>query len=277
MLFVNSNLKGELMSLDLDLMENTELDYIRCFSDELDNVNYHTFWDKELPGMYCHNVTVINSSISEKEILNIIANETLKREKDNHKFAAFDINKLLQRKTYINIGKDLQEFSHYDYMYINLFQDDNPILQNKNQNCVVKKVIDKGNIVNDAIKINIENNSKNMGENFATARINRKMKAYLSSENNLSLYLCYYNGQPIGSCELLLNGQIAKIEDFDVNKDYQRKGFGTNILRFVLSEAKTAGAKYTYLYTDSEDTAKDMYSKCGFVKIADKTNLRFSI
>lgn len=35
------------------------------------------------------------------------------------------------------------------------------------------------------------------------------------------LYVCYYNDIPIGNCELMLNNEVAKIEDFNILENYQ--------------------------------------------------------
>jgi spore maturation protein CgeE len=37
------------------------------------------------------------------------------------------------------------------------------------------------------------------------------------------------------------------------------------------------GVKIAYLITDSDDTAKDMYTKCGFTKVWQKTILFFKL
>ncbi|MEK6265253.1 MAG: GNAT family N-acetyltransferase [Clostridium sp.] len=67
------------------------------------------------------------------------------------------------------------------------------------------------------------------------------------------------------------------MEDFDILKNYQRKGFGTSLLKYLLEEAKDNSVKFVYLITDSGDTAKDMYKKCGFKKAGEKTELFFNL
>jgi len=40
--------------------------------------------------------------------------------------------------------------------------------------------------------------------------------------------------------------------------------------------AREHGAKIIYLITDSDDTAKEMYKKCGMIKVGEKTELIYS-
>ncbi|MCB2290896.1 GNAT family N-acetyltransferase [Clostridium sp. CS001] len=107
--------------------------------------------------------------------------------------------------------------------------------------------------------------------------IYRKSEVYTKSNSNLDLYVCNYRGIPIGNCELMLNSDIAKIEDFDILNDYQRKGFGTSVVKYLLEEAKENSVEFVYLITDSVDTAKEMYKKCGFKKAGEKTELFFDL
>lgn len=51
------------------------------------------------------------------------------------------------------------------------------------------------------------------------------------SEIPVETYICYYDEIPVGSCQLFLYDGIAKIEDFTVSQEYQRRGIGTTILK----------------------------------------------
>lgn len=75
---------------------------------------------------------------------------------------------------------------------------------------------------------------------------------------------------------MFLNDNVAKIEDFDVAPEMQRKGFGTTILKEMVLIAIEHGAKIIYLITDNDDTAKDMYKKCGMIKVGEKTELIYN-
>ncbi len=75
----------------------------------------------------------------------------------------------------------------------------------------------------------------------------------------------------------MLNDKIAKLEDFDIYEKYQRMEFGTSVVEYLLNEAKQNNSEIMYLITDSDDTAKDMYTKCGFKKAGQKTELFFNL
>jgi len=45
----------------------------------------------------------------------------------------------------------------------------------------------------------------------------------------------------------------------------------------MLKDCYEKGIEEAYLITDSDDTAKDMYKKCGFSKIGEKTELHYFI
>jgi len=70
---------------------------------------------------------------------------------------------------------------------------------------------------------------------------------------------------------------VGRIEDFDILQKYQRKGFGTSVLKHLLEEARANCVEFVYLITDSGDTAKEMYKKCGFKKAGEKTELFFDL
>ncbi len=130
---------------------------------------------------------------------------------------------------------------------------------------------DEYEILTAGINVDILANQQHMGEDFAKRRIERKSEVYRSTDTNLDLFVCYADNKPIGNCELLHNDNIVKIEDFDILTDYQRKGYGTQFLKFLLEEAHKYGSEIAYLVTDQEDSAKEMYTKCGFSKVGENT------
>jgi len=145
-----------------------------------------------------------------------------------------------------------------------------------NENCVIKKATNLS-VLKDGIEVDIEANKKTMGQAFAKRRIERKKLIYEDPLRQLDLYVCYHNDVAIGNCELLTVESVGKIEDFDIIEAYQRKGYGTSLLNFVMDEAIVAGAEYIYLLTDAEDTVKDMYKKFGLQILLTRTELFFDL
>lgn len=125
------------------------------------------------------------------------------------------------------------------------------------------------------VEFDIRVNGEDIGKSFIKRRFERRSKVYLS-EGLVDNYLCYFDGKIIGHCDLFLNDNVAKIEDFDVAPEMQRKGFGTTILKEMVLIAREHGAKIIYLITDNDDTAKDMYKKCGMIKVGEKTELIYN-
>ena len=74
----------------------------------------------------------------------------------------------------------------------------------------------------------------------------------------------------------VLSGQLQN-EDFDIIEMYQRKGFGSFVLRTLLKECSENGIEQAYLVTDHDDTAKDMYAKCGFKPVGKSFELMFHL
>ena len=89
------------------------------------------------------------------------------------------------------------------------------------------------------------------------------------SNPSIESYICYYDGSPVGNCDLFLYDGLAKIEDFTVLPQYQHRGFGTAILKHLIGTAFDRGAGIVYLTTDEDDTPKEMYMKLGFEKVSD--------
>jgi len=59
---------------------------------------------------------------------------------------------------------------------------------------------------------------------------------------------------------------IAKIENFAINPAYQRKGYGTTILKLLIDIAIKENCHTIYLVTDENYTAKEMYKKMDSIR-----------
>lgn len=75
---------------------------------------------------------------------------------------------------------------------------------------------------------------------------------------------------------MFIHDGIAKIENFSVSPSHQRKGYGTTILKTLIEHTLNQHAHAIYLIIDEDDTAKELYLKCGFHKMGEKTELFFS-
>ncbi len=141
--------------------------------------------------------------------------------------------------------------------------------------CTIKKVNNQ-EMVDDILFCDLQHDEERLGKDFCTRRCYRRGKVYVS-DKGVNSYVCYHNGYIIGNCDLFMHKGFAKIEDFAVIPNYQRKGYGTTILKALIDIAIKENCHTIYLVTDEEDTAKEMYQKIGFNKIGERTDLFFKL
>ncbi len=126
--------------------------------------------------------------------------------------------------------------------------------------------------MNDVINRDKKLDGETLGEDFCVRRAVRKGNVYINN-NSINNYLLYYDNELIASCELFINNKIAKIEDFVVLEQYQRKGYGTTLLKYVVNKALEESSETIFLDTDEGDTVKEMYIKLGFSKVYENHKL----
>lgn len=250
----------------------TEIKYAKAFSESFENEELIRFWDDNIENMYSHNFTYIKNNAETNRLRNLILDELKLRESLGKGF--------LQIVCDFNIPKELieslpiaPEVSSYDYMYI---ETERYNLLNPNQHCIVTKA-DTEEKFRDGVNVDILANEGIMGKDFATKRIKRKSDIYNLIDSNLDIYVCYSNEKPIGNCELFINDKVAKIEEFNILEQYQKRGFGTAVLKHLLNELYGKNIGIAYLITDSSDTVREMYIKCGLRKEGEKTELFFKL
>lgn len=83
-----------------------------------------------------------------------------------------------------------------------------------------------------------------------------KPKTYIKEENN----------QIIAFCGLEENGHIASLY---VHPNYSRQGYGTEILKFVLTEGQNIGLEV--FHTEASFLSQPLFLKCGFKVITMET------
>ncbi len=251
--------------MNLKLID-TELKYLKCFSSANESNNAIRFSDDIIPDMYSHNLTYIKQPISEEEFCDFIEEEIQDSKKKGKNFLNvqfnFDIAKVENC-----IKNQNCETTIYDYFQFQIEQLDTLVAR---EDCSIKKLNKEQ--FEKAFEFDIRINGEELGMSFVKRRYERRSMVYLA-EGLVDSYLCYFNGKIIGHCDLFLNKDVAKIEDFDVAPEMQRKGFGTTFLKELVSISIEQGAETIYLITDDADTAKEMYKKCGMIKVGEKIEL----
>lgn len=248
-----------------------ELAYTNCFSDIFENEDIVRFSDELLPDMYYHNCTYIKNVMNDEKMHDYIQNEISLRISENKKFCNILVNSPISDSLLSKLTPK-PEVAVNGYYSFDLSQFSK--IQG-NEDCKIKKV-DSEKMVNEILYLDMEFDGEKLGKDFCTRRAYRRGKVYLTS-NGVNSFICYHNGELIGSCNLFLHENIAKIEDFAVLPVFQRKGYGTSILKELIKISMKENAHTIYLVTDEEDTAKEMYLKIGFQKIGEKNDLFFKL
>jgi spore maturation protein CgeE len=258
------------MNKQLNEFLKTDRIYIEKCTSKNEKEFFIEYFDDKIPDMYTHNFLYLKNKIEDEKLIDLIEKEIAIRKNEKTDFLRieidFDYNTEIFNK--LSIKPDV---SIIDYMYIET-ENFNDI---KNRNDAIIKVAHDEKTMQDGIEVDIIANSKNIGKEFAEKRINRKAEIYRDSI--IDFFVCYNNNLPVGNCEFMINKDIAKLEDFDIIESYQRKGFGSSVIKYLLKEAFLKGVKYLYLITEADDTAKEMYKKCGMKKIGEKMELFFDL
>jgi ribosomal protein S18 acetylase RimI-like enzyme len=76
-------------------------------------------------------------------------------------------------------------------------------------------------------------------------------------------------GQPAGVVKMLRAGSDWELLQIQIAPEWQARGIGSDIIRNLLAEAKTAGATVR-LSVLKENPARRLYERLGFVVVAEK-------
>ncbi|MGL4107640.1 GNAT family N-acetyltransferase [Clostridium sp. LP20] len=257
----------------MDPFKNVEIEYIRSFSKELKTEKFNRFWDENGENIYANNITIIKDELSAEEIVEIVSNEIDYRKKLRKGFCIVEIYNNDIKKILRGINQKVSSIDKFDYMSVET-------IKYKELNSRSDYSISEVKTNDDYKKLeelSIKDNTSTMGRPYSRYRINRKINAYKDDSNSLKVFLCARDRIAIGSLEFLKHNEFVKIEDFGFLKKYRNQGYGTSFLRDILKHAYENNIKYAYVITDSKDTAKNMYAKCGFKKIGEKTQLIFDL
>jgi GNAT superfamily N-acetyltransferase len=94
------------------------------------------------------------------------------------------------------------------------------------------------------------------GTNFAVEKI-ALYKRFFEDPKIVQL-LAYYKGIPVGSVHLILSEGTVEIDDFSVKPDYQRKGIGSRLQKYVMEHYSD---KTVILVAEGSDTPREMYQR----------------
>lgn len=249
-----------------------EIAYTKCFSKIEETKEVIRFSDEQLEDMYYHNYSYVKSDVNGEKLKKIIKDEINFRLKIKKDFCNIVLNSIIK-------GFDVEDIPYRDSITtIGYYVFDNSKLSKlKVRDEVVVKKINNKEMLKDNLYCDLKNCEEDgVDEEFSVKRAERRSEVYLSEEG-VDSYICYYKEKPIGICDLFINKDVAKIEDFSIIKEYQRKGFGTTFIKSLIEIALNKNCTTCYVATYEDETAKEMYEKIGFNKIGEKNDLFFQL
>lgn len=250
---------------------NCEIEYTKCFSTVYEDDNILRFRDDVIKDMYHHNYTYFKSPYKELKMRSLMEEEIAVRRAEKGDFCDIKVNSKLNPAIlgYIKYPSEVTTFGFYSFR-IGRF-DTLPEVDGVE----VKQVTSIDN-VEDILFCDLKADEARLGRDFCIRRCYRRGQVYIL-ETGVNAYVAYKNGEIIGCCDLFIHDGVAKIEDFSIIEAYQRKGYGTTLLKAMIGKALEAACHTIYLVTDEDDTAREMYLKLGFDKIGEMKQIHFSI
>lgn len=252
-------------------IKQCEFEYTKCFCEYYKDKHIIRYTDNELKDMYYHNYTYIRDKMSDDEMKKLIESEISLALNKGEKFCNILLDCSID-DTMLKDSKYKGEVSRNGYYSFDITK----ILDMRaERECSIERVSNM-EMVEDILYCDLQLDEATLGRDFCTRRCLRRGKVYIS-DKGVNSYICYHNGERIGNCDLFIHNGIAKIEDFAVTPQCQRKGYGTTILKHLIQIAINEGCNTIYLVTDEDDTAKEMYKKLGFNKVAERTDIFFRL
>lgn len=258
------------MLINKEIIE-CELEYTKCFSRFYENEDIVRFHDDELKDMYDHNYTYLKKAMSEIKLKEVLNNEISLRLSEKGSFCNIILNFEINNTIFsmLEFSPEISTNGYYIFD-ISKFSKLKSV-----PGCIIQKVSNQ-EMVEDVLFCNLKHAEEVLGKDFCTKKCYRRGKIYIADEG-IDSYICYHNGEIIGNCDLFIFNGVAKIEDFAVIPLYQRRGYGTTILKALIDVAIKQDCHTIYLVADEDDTAKEMYEKISFKKVGERTDLFFEL
>ncbi|HLO11404.1 MAG TPA: GNAT family N-acetyltransferase [Pseudoneobacillus sp.] len=105
------------------------------------------------------------------------------------------------------------------------------------------------------LKFQYELDSAN-GNDFADQKQGQHLRNF--KDEKIVQIIAFYNGKIAGSLDVIISDDTAEIDGFMVHEDFQKKGIGSRMQKYVMNRFSD---KTVILVADGEDTAREMYQK----------------
>ena len=94
------------------------------------------------------------------------------------------------------------------------------------------------------------------GSEFADQKVDLHKRNF--NDEDILQVIAFYKGVPAGSVDVIISNETAEIDGLVVNVNYQKKGIGSRLQKFVMD---TFHDKTIILVADGEDTPREMYQR----------------
>ena len=223
--------------------------------------------DPALSDMYSHNLTYLTRSLSDEAFFSLLKAETVLRRTEKMPFLNLTLEFEPTEAMLAALRRQGGEHAVYDYYVLG------GSLPDARRDCAVLPMTFE--TAPTALAFDLHCNGRDFGMDFIRRRFYRRAQIYLGGK--VLHMLCWHAGRIVGTCDFFLHDGVLKLEDFDIAPEWQRRGFGTAVLRQLIARGQSLGAKAVYLITDASDTAREMYQKCGFLRVGRKHELLFPV
>ena len=256
---------------EINKIMRCERAYAACFCVADEQRDVIRFRDELLPDMYYHNYTWVKSAKDDSTLVQCIEDEIRRSANTGKDFC------LIRCPVPVSEAV-LARLSHAPEVAMSGYYTLDIISRKANlagpAQCSIQRA-DKPEMIEDILRLDLEHDEESLGRDFCTRRVYRRKDVYLSN-GGVDAYVCYDSGGAVGSCDLFIDGDTAKIEDFAVSPRKQRRGYGTAILNALIDIAIKRGAATIYLETDVDGGAQELYLKNYFHKVFEFTDLVFT-
>lgn len=100
------------------------------------------------------------------------------------------------------------------------------------------------------------------GKPFAIESVNNARQTILQKKDSKKRLVAYVDNEPVGTVDVIITDETIEIDSFGVIEQFQRQGIGSTIQAYI---GNLANERPVILVADGEDTAKDMYTKQGYM------------
>jgi ribosomal protein S18 acetylase RimI-like enzyme len=107
----------------------------------------------------------------------------------------------------------------------------------------------------DYLTFQFEQNSVH-GHPFAEQKQSQHVKNFTNEK--IMQVIAFYKGTPAGTVDVIISEKTAEIDALVVHEEFQRKGIGSQLQKFVMDRFSD---KIVILVAEGDDTPKDMYRK----------------